>query len=320
MTTPAISIKNLRYDLRNHWTFQPTSILKGINLTIAEGEAFGFLGANGAGKTTTIKCLLNLLRPTSGTISLLGRSSQSREARGDIGYVPEQPYFYDYSTVFEALHFYATLAGITAKRERSIAVDKVLDRLDLTERKGMRLRSLSKGLTQRVALAQAIVHQPKILILDEPFSGLDPVGRRLFSEIMSELKEQGTTLFLSSHILSDVEALCTRASIMIQGELKGVYELDALSTNTPRGYELHLGTKEIPIHWNFKCKRNEHFKHSTLLTFDSEELARGALHLAHTEQIPILSYQRQHEKLEDLFVKLVQSDSKMQKDRTLEKR
>ncbi len=229
-----LEIKNLSYIYRGDWLISKIRALKDVSLEVYGGEAFGFLGANGAGKTTTIKCVLNIIRPSAGEIKLFGQDSKLTHCRSQVGYLPEQPYFYDHLSVEETLRFFAILAGI-ARNKVSAQVDETLESVRLTARRKSRMRELSKGLTQRVALAQAIIAKPKLLILDEPFSGLDPLGRKHFRELLLKLKSEGCALFMSSHILSDVEQICDRASVMVQGELKGIVRINELSAATSAG-------------------------------------------------------------------------------------
>ena len=213
-----ISFKNLTYRYDKH-IFKKTAYgVKDLNLEIKSGEAFGFLGANGAGKTTSIKCLMGLQRPTKGGVFINGVNSRIPASRLRVGFLPEYPYFYQHLTVLELLKFYGSLVGTKI-------VEPVLERLGIGDRKDQRLKNLSKGLVQRVALAQALLGDPELLVLDEPFSGLDPIGRREFRDIFLELNKKGVTLFMSSHILTDVESICTRASILVKGELKTVVDL-----------------------------------------------------------------------------------------------
>lgn len=233
-TPKILEIKNLSYVYRGDWLLSKVRALKDVSLDVLSGEAFGFLGQNGAGKTTAIKCILNLIRPSSGEIKIFGESSKNTAARRSIGYLPEQPYFYDHLSVEETVSFYARLSGV-APNDLAQAVAEVLDLVQIGSRRAHRMRSLSKGLTQRVALAQALVAKPNLLILDEPFSGLDPLGRRQFRELLLALKAQGCTLFMSSHILSDVEQICDRASVLVQGELKGVVSMKELAAGSGQG-------------------------------------------------------------------------------------
>jgi ABC-2 type transport system ATP-binding protein len=203
------------------WKKRPRCVLKPLNLAVEEGEVFGYLGPNGAGKTTTLKLLMGLVYPTSGTARIFGHAIDDPRAKLNIGFSPEQPYFYDYLTAQELLEYYAQLSGVPA-RERSKRATDSLARVGLKDIERLQLRKFSKGMLQRVALAQAIVHDPKFLFLDEPMSGLDPIGRREVRDLIQELKDEGKTIFFSTHILSDAEVLCDRVAVLNHGELKGV--------------------------------------------------------------------------------------------------
>jgi len=203
------------------WRKHPKVALRPLQLQVEEGEIFGFLGPNGAGKTTTLKLLMGLVFPTSGTAKILGGDIGDPRVKAQIGFLPEQPYFYDYLTARELLEYYAQLSGVEA-RTRSTRVREVLQRVGLSDAANLQLRKFSKGMLQRAGIAQAIVHEPKVLFFDEPMSGLDPVGRREVRDLMEELRQEGRTVFFSTHILSDAETLCDRVAIIHQGELKGI--------------------------------------------------------------------------------------------------
>jgi ABC-2 type transport system ATP-binding protein len=192
-----------------------------LTLTVEEGEVFGYLGPNGAGKTTTLKLLLGLVFPSGGTAKILGRELNDVEVKRWIGFLPEQPYFYDHLTPLELLDYYARLSGVDG-RERRRKVDTALARVGMSAAGKTQLRKFSKGMLQRVGIAQAIVHDPKLVLLDEPMSGLDPIGRREVRDLVQELNEEGKTIFFSTHILSDAETLCDRVAVLNKGELKGV--------------------------------------------------------------------------------------------------
>lgn len=195
--------------------------LKPLTLTVEEGEVFGCLGPNGAGKTTTLKLLLGLVFPTGGTARILGRPLDDISVKRFIGFLPEQPYFYDHLTPLELLDYYARLSGVDA-RERKRKVETALARVGMSDAAKTQLRKFSKGMLQRVGIAQAIVHDPKLVLLDEPMSGLDPIGRREVRDLVQQLNEEGKTIFFSTHILSDAETLCDRVAVLNKGELKGV--------------------------------------------------------------------------------------------------
>ena len=218
--TIAIEIDNLTKDYETgFWRKRKTRALDGLSLTVDSGQIFGFLGANGAGKTTTLKLLMGLIYPTAGTARILSRDIGDVAMHARIGYLPENPYFYDYLTAREFLNYCGELFGLDrGTRERR--TEELLTRVNL-ETKGWdrQLRKFSKGMLQRVGLAQAMVNDPDIVFLDEPMSGLDPVGRREVRDLIASLRTQGKTVFMCSHILSDIEVLCDSVAILKQGRL-----------------------------------------------------------------------------------------------------
>jgi ABC-2 type transport system ATP-binding protein len=202
--------------------------LDGLTLRVERGEVFGFLGANGAGKTTTLKLLMSLMSPTSGDARVLGRDIGDTAMHAEIGYLPEHPYFYDYLTAREFLEYCAELFGYPRAERRARAAEQ-LARVRLEEKSwDKQLRKFSKGMLQRVGLAQALVNDPAVVFLDEPMSGLDPVGRREIRDLIASLRERGTTVFFCSHILSDIEVLCDRAAVLRRGRLAHVGPLAEL--------------------------------------------------------------------------------------------
>lgn len=304
----AVEINKLYYQYSSDWSAKKFPAVKGISLEVQEGESFGFLGHNGAGKTTTIKCLLGLIRPTSGKLRIFGVDSRNKDARISVGYLPEQPYFYDHLTVGELMRMYACLAGVPAA-DVPAAIARALDAVKVSARAKSPMRSLSKGLTQRVAMAQAIVASPRLLVLDEPFSGLDPIGRKEFKDLLFELKKSGTTIFMSSHILSDVEFLCDRASIMAHGQIKGIFRLSELSTMSGGYYELVIRpAPAFEQEQRSRARVVEPSNQSTRLTFESAGPAEEALRRALAQGVCVESYQFVRGNLEELFVKLVQFD------------
>lgn len=211
--------------------------LKGLNLDIREGEVFGFLGPNGAGKSTTIKILMGLIFPTTGSFEIKGIRGNNISYRRSIGYLPENPSFYDYLTAEELLEFVGKSFDLPAERIAS-ETDRLLKVLDLSDARQRPLRSYSKGMVQRIGLAQALIHDPDILILDEPMSGLDPLGRILVKELIVDLKNRGKTIFMSTHILNDLEALCDRVGIIVKGNLKGIVDMEELMTRGITSYTI----------------------------------------------------------------------------------
>lgn len=207
--------------------YAATRAVDDVTLTVAHGEVFGFLGPNGAGKSTVVKMILGLTHPTVGKIEVLGRPAGSLAARADVGYLPETFRFHDWLTASELLHFHARLARVDASL-RAGRVRKLLELVGLKDRANDRISTFSKGMMQRVGLAQALVGQPRLVILDEPTSALDPIGRRDVRDRIRELGEQGVTVFLNSHLLSEVEQVCDRVAIIDHGSIVAEGKLDAL--------------------------------------------------------------------------------------------
>ncbi len=227
------------------WRKKPKCALKPLHLRVEEGEIFGFLGPNGAGKTTTLKLLMGLVFPTAGSARILGMEVNDPRMKAQIGFLPEQPYFYDYLTARELLNYYGQLSGM-APKERSRKIDAALQRVGVPDVGGVQLRKFSKGMLQRVGIAQAILHDPKLVFFDEPMSGLDPMGRREVRDLMEDLKQEGKTVFFSTHILSDAEALCDHVAIINKGELQGVGAVADLTSSVDSKVELVWQGPAVP--------------------------------------------------------------------------
>lgn len=222
MPSPAIETEHLNKEYPHGFLhLKRKTSLEDLTMQVQDGEVFGLLGPNGAGKSTTIKLLMGIIFPTAGSVRMLGKPASDIRMHGDIGYLPEQPYFYDYLTAAEVLDYFARFHGYSAA-ERGERVQKMLKKVGLETAGKIQLRKYSKGMLQRVGLAQAILHDPKLVILDEPMSGLDPVGRREVRDIILELKKAGKTILFSTHILSDAEILCDRVAVIAGGKLRGV--------------------------------------------------------------------------------------------------
>jgi ABC-2 type transport system ATP-binding protein len=222
MPVPAIETENLSKEYPHGFLhLKKKTSLEGLTMQVEDGEVFGLLGPNGAGKSTTIKLLMGLIFPTAGCARMLGKPVSDVSMHRDIGYLPEQPYFYDYLTATEVLDYFARFHGYSAA-ERGERVQKMLKKVGLETAGKIQLRKYSKGMLQRVGLAQAILHDPKLVILDEPMSGLDPVGRREVRDVILELKNAGKTILFSTHILPDAETLCDRVGVIAGGKLRGV--------------------------------------------------------------------------------------------------
>jgi ABC-2 type transport system ATP-binding protein len=210
--------------------------VEGLTLSVNEGEIFGFVGPNGAGKTTTIKMLMGLIFPTSGRAFVFDAPIPSEAAKKRIGYLPEQPAWYEFLSGMEAMRFFAALAGVPSA-ERARRCEELLGLVGLGDAAGRQIRKYSKGMQQRLGIAQALVGDPAFVVLDEPMSGLDPVGRKEMRDVILELKRRGKTVFFSTHILPDVEALCDRVGVIIGGRLRDVGKLDALLSASVKSVE-----------------------------------------------------------------------------------
>lgn len=237
--------------------------LKGISLVIETGEVFGFLGPNGAGKSTTIKIIMGLIRPTSGSALVMGHPTGSPVARRQVGFLPENPSFYDFLTAEEYLNFVGQAFGM-AKPLLEKRTDEVLALLELTEARKRQMRGYSKGMVQRLGLAQVLLHDPDVYILDEPMSGLDPLGRALVKDIILDLKARGKCVFFSTHITEDVEIVCDRVGIILKGELKRVEMVETIMTEGIHGYQVRIRNRE-------SGEKMEHYVNKTQL---AEFLAR----------------------------------------------
>jgi ABC-2 type transport system ATP-binding protein len=219
------------------WRQRPYVALDHLNLAVGIGEVFGFLGPNGAGKTTTLKLLMQLIYPTSGTAEILGRPVGDTAVRRRIGYLPENPYFYDNLTAEELLVYFARVFGFSTRDGRARA-SRLLDEVGIGAERRFQLRKFSKGMLQRVGIAQALINDPEVVFLDEPMSGLDPLGRHEVRELILRLRDKGCTVFFSSHVLSDAEALCSRVAILAKGRLAAAGPLNELTAFEAKGWEL----------------------------------------------------------------------------------
>ena len=245
---PAIETEGLTKDfLVGFWRPRPYRALDALTLSVESGEVFGFLGPNGAGKSTTLKLLMQLIFPTGGAARILGSPAGDVSVRRRIGFLAENPYYYDYLTAEELLTYFAKLFGYSSSDARA-RVTRVLDEVGLGRERRLRLRQFSKGMVQRVGLAQALLNDPEVVFLDEPMSGLDPLGRRDVRDLILSLRARGCTVFFSSHILSDAEALCDRVAIVAQGKLAAAGRLDELLAFELQGWELVMSDVPAALH------------------------------------------------------------------------
>jgi ABC-2 type transport system ATP-binding protein len=286
------------------WRKRPKRALQPLHLTVEDGEIFGFLGPNGAGKTTTLKMLMGLVFPTAGTARILGKDWTDPEVKAQIGFLPEQPYFYDYLTAHELLEYYGQLSGVPA-RDRKSRVEEVLQRVGLSDIKGIQLRKFSKGMLQRAGIAQAILHNPKLVFLDEPMSGLDPLGRRDVRDLIQQLQQEGKTVFFSTHILSDAEALCDRVAIINKGELRGVGAVEELTKSVQGKIELVWAGTQVPA--SMKALGAEfHVTGDTVRAVIAENQQDTAIDALRREHLRLISITPLRTSLESYFVEKLQ--------------
>ncbi len=286
------------------WRKRPKCALRPLNLTVEEGEIFGFLGPNGAGKTTTLKLLMGLIFPTGGSARILGHEWTDPEIKAQIGFLPEQPYFYDYLTAHELLEYYGQLSGVPA-RDRKRRADEVLTQVGLRDVRGVQLRKFSKGMLQRVGIGQAILHDPKLVFFDEPMSGLDPMGRREVRDLMEQLKHAGKTVFFSTHILSDAEALCDRVAIIHRGELRGVGAVEDFTSTIQGSVEIIWQGTQAPA--SIKALGADcHVTGDTVRAVISENQQDAAIDALRRERLRLIAITPVRTSLEDYFVEKLQ--------------
>ncbi len=304
-----IEINNLTKDYQvGFWRKRTVRALDGLTLRVEPGEIFGFLGANGAGKSTTMKLLMRLMYPTGGGARILGRNIEDVSMHARIGYLPEHPYFYDYLTAREFLHYCAELFGYK-RRDCQARAARLLELVRLDEKSwDKQLRKFSKGMLQRVGLAQALVNDPEVVFLDEPMSGLDPVGRREVRDLIAALRAQGTTVFLCTHILADIEILCDRAAVMQRGRLAHlgrVEELRQQSAGDNRALEIVLAGDFDPVTLGHTLSSQMHLSPTpggARLEVPHEQDVDTALAAARNCGARLVSVQPVGNALEELFV------------------
>jgi ABC-2 type transport system ATP-binding protein len=305
MTALAIETENLTKEYPHGFlNLKKKTSLESLNMQVETGEVFGFIGPNGAGKSTAIKLLIRLIFPTSGTARILGKHISDIEMHHDIGYLPEQPYFYDYLTASELLDYFARIHDVAAA-DRKERVQRMLRKVGLETAGKIQLRKYSKGMLQRVGMAQAILHDPKVVILDEPMSGLDPVGRREVRDIILELKREGKTVMFSTHILSDAEMLCDRVGVIVGGKLRGVGAPEQLVDVKTKGMEILFeltGQTSAPLLAK-ATRTGDRYR----LQVPEAELY-GAIEKLRAAGAKILSVAQVKATLEEFFMNLVEAD------------
>jgi ABC-2 type transport system ATP-binding protein len=311
-----VRVENVVKDVRPGFGLTSKRILHGISFSVEAGEIFGFVGPNGAGKTTTLKVLMGLIRATSGRATILGHDVNESEFRSHIGFLPENPYFYHFLSGREILRFYARVSGVPRARVDA-RVDELLERVKLTDAADARLRTYSKGMLQRIGIAQALVHEPQVVFLDEPMSGLDPIGRKDIRDLILKLRAEGKTVFMNTHILSDVEMVCDRVAIIVsgriryQGRIEEFLEAGARETDVVlAGVSDDLGALLCE---RFSAQMRGHGEKVELRVGDKEvsELLRAAL----ASGAEVLSVIPHRVSLESIFLSAVQADARGKRSR-----
>lgn len=302
----ALRIDNLHKSFKTGFLLQKKKILKGISLHVEQGEIFGYLGPNGSGKTTTLKCILGLIFPEEGNIKLFDRPHLSLKAKERIGFLPENPYFYDYLTASEFLRFYSQLFVIP-ELDKEKRIEELLQLVDMKKAKNLQLRKFSRGMLQRIGLAQALLNNPDLVLLDEPLGGLDPLGRKEIRDILVRLREEGKTVFLSSHILQDIEMICDRVAILVDGEIVNQGYLQDLISEKILFTEIIISglDKRDLDEWGESLSTPGG---KTLLKIHDEKKINSVFRLIQEKGGKIHSLTPRTETLEDLFVGMVKKN------------
>jgi len=304
--TTTLRIENLHKSFKTGFLLKRKKILKGISLSVDRGEIFGYLGPNGAGKTTTLKCVLGLIFPEEGKIDLFGRPHLETAGKARTGFLPENPYFYDYLTASEFLRFYSQLFLIPSD-QREERIESLLRLVDMKRAENLQLRKYSRGMLQRIGLAQALLNNPDLVLLDEPLGGLDPLGRKEFRDIIVRLKEEGKTVFLSSHILQDIEMICDRVAILVDGRIISQGNLQELISQKVLFTEIVLSgltDKDLEGHGEFVTT---HAGRTLLKVFDEDKVDR-IIGIIRDKRGRLHSLTPRTETLEDLFVDMVKKE------------
>lgn len=299
-----IEIENLSKQFVLGLGFKKVMALEQLNLSVKKGEIFGYIGPNGAGKTTTLKILMGLLFPTSGKVTIFGRDIQDIKVKEKIGFLPEGPYFYDYLTAGEFLLFYGKLFGY-GKPYLSKKIDEMLTLVELKQKKNTQLRHFSKGMLQRIGIAQALINDPELVVLDEPMSSLDPIGRATVRDIILQLQEQGKTVLFSSHILSDVEMICNRIGIIIKGKLREVGTVNSLLEENIKEIEIvavNLNSEET-LRIEKIANKIITLDGRIMITVSDERKRDETLNIITSKNGRLQSVENRRETLEDLFMK-----------------
>ena len=304
MTDTVIDVRDLRKTYRTPFRRKKVEALNGVTFEVKRGHIFGFVGPNGAGKTTTIRTLMGLIRPTGGTATILGHAIPSRAARYKVGFLPESPYFYDYLTIAELLDLAGRLFGMSRDARRKRA-DELIERVGLGRARGQSLKKFSKGMLQRAGLAQALMNDPEVVVLDEPTSGLDPIGRKEVRDLILELRDHGKTVFFSSHILTDIEAIADQVAIIARGQLQALGTPAELVKRTVLGIDVTVriaadaAIDELVAGASHVRRTGDELA----LTLATDADVDAWLVAARERGAKVIAVEPRHETLEDLFMR-----------------
>jgi ABC-2 type transport system ATP-binding protein len=306
LSDPVIEVTDLRKTYRTPFVRRKVEALRGVTFTVERGQIFGFVGPNGAGKTTTIRTLMGLIRATGGSAKLLGKPIPSRAARARVGFLPEAPYFYDYLTIGELLDLAGRLFGVGAA-ERKKRAEALIERVGLSRARSQSLKKFSKGMLQRAGLAQALMNDPELVVLDEPMSGLDPIGRKEVRDLIVELRDQGKTVFFSTHILSDVEAITDHVAIVARGTLQTHGSPAELVAKTIQGVDVtvRFPAGEDPGELLDGASKIRRSGDELSLVLPASADVDAWLSRAHAAGAKVIQVSPRHETLEDLFLREV---------------
>jgi ABC-2 type transport system ATP-binding protein len=298
-----LEVQDLRKVFVSGFLRKRTTAVDGVSFKVEAGEIFGFLGPNGAGKTTTMKMLMGLIHPTSGKALVFGRPAGDVSAKRRVGYLPENPYFYDYLTGLEFMHMVGRLYGLD-RSTRTKRAHELLDRVGLSMAKARSMRSYSKGMMQRVGLAQALVGDPDVVVMDEPMSGLDPIARKQVRDLILELRNQGKTVFFCTHILADANSLCDRIGIIVKGKMRDVGDLDVLLGDAVRSVDVEWkGSDELAAKVAKLAGDHSQSHDARLAVCEREDAAREVLSAVLEGAGHILQVTPHRMTLEELFVR-----------------
>lgn len=304
-----VRVQRVVKDFRPGFGLRRKRVLHGVTFQVQQGEIFGFVGPNGAGKTTTLKILMGLIRPTEGSASILGHDVSESGFRDQIGFLPENPYFYPFLTAREILDFYARLCGVDPAR-RAARVEELLEVVHLSYAADARLRTYSKGMLQRVGVAQALINDPEVVFFDEPMSGLDPIGRKEIRDVILSLRAAGKTVFMTSHILHDVEMICDRMAIIVKGAIRHQGRIEEFLSESAVSTDIVLS--QLPADTAADLEENLSVQMRGLgerveLTV-SEKRVRDVLEAALNSGARVISVTPHRSSLEDVFLNAVQEE------------